>query len=98
MISSINTSTKQSNNNQSKVINPMLKSRCQELAEQHNLGKIHFQSNISPSGKIFNVGYILDKYGKKELFCKAKYNHPDCFFLCNEFESLSPEESKQSRL
>ena len=76
----------------------MLKSRCKEIAEQNGLGKIHFETKVVSSGAILNVGYILDSKGKRDLFCKAQSRNPDCFYLCNEYELLSPEESKSSRV
>jgi hypothetical protein len=76
----------------------MLRKRCQEIAETAGLGKVIFVSkSCLSSGQTFNVGYVTDSIGRRELFCKSPPWQTECFYLCNEFESLSPEESKASR-
>jgi hypothetical protein len=76
----------------------MLKERCQQIANEAGLGKIIFTEKYSSAtGREFYVGHIIDSLGKKDLFCKSNIFHSDCFFLCNDYENLSPEESKASR-
>jgi hypothetical protein len=76
----------------------MLRKRCREIAESAGLGKISFVSKTClSSGRVFNAGYVTNSIGRRELFCKTNSWQLECFYLCNEFEQLSPEESKESR-
>jgi hypothetical protein len=61
----------------------------QKIADEHHLGRIHFQYNIAQNtGKAFEVGYVaINK--RLVLFCKrASNSSPDAFYLCNEFREL----------
>ena len=76
----------------------MRRKRCQEIAESAGFGKVTFVSkSCLCSGQVFNVGYVTDSVGRRTLFCKSSSWQTECFYLCNEFENLSPEESKASR-
>jgi len=60
---------------------------CQDIATNHNLGKVHWQERIAQnSGKPFEVGYVYVN-NCKELFCK-KQSFQEKFYLCNDFSEL----------
>lgn len=64
-------------------------SQMQQIADDHKLGNIHWDSKISlNTGKPFEVGYVFVN-GSKELFCKRQPSQ-DNFYLCNEFRELEP--------
>jgi hypothetical protein len=67
----------------------MTHAEAQAIATDNNLGRIHFQYNISKkTGQQFEVGYIFRK-GEMELFCKRQPNTADdAFYLCNDFALL----------
>ncbi len=62
-------------------------SQMQQIADDHKLGNIHWESKIAlNTGKPFEVGYIYLN-GSRTLFCKRNSDQKD-FYLCNEFREL----------
>ncbi len=63
------------------------RSELNQIAEDNNY-KIFWQYRIAQNtGKEFEVGYVYIGNGQKDLFCKRNSSdHPNYFFLCNEFE------------
>lgn len=79
----------------------MTKQECIEIARDAGLGKITFQVKVplnSTSGRPMCVGYVMNEEGTRDLFCKAQPTRGDFnFYLCNEYESLAPERSREAR-
>ena len=68
----------------------MGKEKAQEIAAKANLGTVYFQFNTAMNtGQQFEVGYVRDGVGGRNLFCKrGSSSTPDDFYLCNDFEKL----------
>lgn len=68
----------------------MTHEEAQAIATENGLGQVWFQFNVSHStGREFEVGYVSNANGRRELFCKRGVNsNPDQFYLCNDFSKF----------
>lgn len=80
----------------------MTEKECSDTARGAGFGEIEFVTKVacnSTSGRQICVGYVEDNEGHRVLFCKAQPTRGEFnFYLCNEFESLAPERSREARV
>ena len=63
-------------------------SQMQQIADDHKLGNIQWESKIAiNTGRPLEVGYVFVN-GQRQLFCKKPSSNQE-FYLCNEFRDIA---------